>query len=93
MRRDAVRAERLAEYKGPKLGRGLRRGIREEVHSLHEKVMILRLLDANFERELEELQLLEFLDRFSALLDRRDQEKKRTFEELTRVSITLPGRS
>ena len=68
-------AQWLAQWDGPKLGKHLRREMKWQAALLYEKVMILRLVDPNFERELEELGATAFLDRYTELLQRESQER------------------
>jgi hypothetical protein len=75
--------ERLIEYDGPKIGRHLRRELKQQAALLYEKVMILRFVSPDFERELEQLGALEFLDRYSERLrQEQEQTRKRTIEYL-----------
>jgi hypothetical protein len=75
--------ERLAQWEGPKLAKHLRREIKQQAALLYEKVMLFRLLDPSFERELEQLGALELLDRYTELLD----EERRAFRESTEQSL------
>lgn len=69
--------ERLVQYDGPPLGKHLRGEMKEQVALLYEKMMLLRLVDPDFERELEQLGALEFLDRYTEHL-REEQERMRS---------------
>jgi hypothetical protein len=76
--------ERLIEYEGPRIGKHLRREMNQQVALLYEKVMFLRLVDPGFERELEEMGALEFLDRYSERLREEQEQNRKNIEELER---------
>jgi hypothetical protein len=84
--------ERLLQYEGPKLGKHLRRELKEQVALHYEKLMILRIVDPDCERELEQLGALEFLDRYTEHL-REEQERMRGGAEqsLERLRKTSRG--
>jgi hypothetical protein len=78
--------ERLMQYEGPPLGRHLRREMKEQVALLYEKLMILRLVDPDFERELEQLGALEFLDRYTEhLAEEQERMRGETDQSLERL--------
>jgi hypothetical protein len=66
--------ERLSRYRGPKLAKWLRREAIQQFHSLYEKAMLLRMLDPEFERQLEELRLVEPLEIFTKMRQERANE-------------------
>ena len=59
---ERLRFERLAEYRGIKLGRWLRHSVKEEIHSLFQKLVLLRELDPRAEEYLRRFKLLEPLE-------------------------------
>ena len=60
--RENLRFDKLAAYKGPKVGRWLRHSVKQHVHDLFEEMTILRLLDPRFEEDLRRFKMLEPLD-------------------------------
>lgn len=79
--------ERLAQYRGPKIGTHLRREIKQHAALLYEKVTLLRLLDPEFEEELETLGAVPFLDRCTELIV---QESDETSEKIARIFEESP---
>jgi hypothetical protein len=77
--------ERLAQWEGPKLGKHLRREMIEKANLLYEWVMILRLMDPSFEKELEELGATELLDRHTERLNQRREETRERIEQSQRA--------
>lgn len=61
-RGERLRFERLAGYRGIKLGRWLRHSVKEEVHSLFQKLVLLRELDPRAEEDLRRFELLRPLE-------------------------------
>ena len=71
-----ITPERLKDYRGPKLGKTLRHEVIDCFHALYEKAMLLRLLDPEFERELEHLRLIEPLEIITKARHERAQETR-----------------
>jgi hypothetical protein len=65
---EQLRFQRLAEYRGIKLGRWLRHEVKEEIHSLFQKLVLLRELDPRAEEDLRRFKLLEPLELYEKVL-------------------------
>ncbi len=64
---------RLAQYKGPKLGKQLRRDVKHEIHRLFEHLEFLRQIDPRVEEDLRRFKMTEALDLYAkAVGTRRD---------------------
>jgi hypothetical protein len=81
MRHGQERVDSLREYSGPKLAKHLRRDINRQVHALHEKITLLRLLDPAFEEELRGIGALDFIDSFSHLVSERQRQAAECFAQ------------
>jgi hypothetical protein len=63
--REKLRFDKLAAYKGPKVGRWLRHSVKQHIHDLFEELTILRLLDPRVEEDLRRFKMLEPLELYT----------------------------
>lgn len=64
---------RLAQYKGPKLGKQLRHDVKHEIHRLFEHLALLRQIDPRVEEDLRRFKMTEPLDLYAkAVATHRD---------------------
>lgn len=84
MKAQAMTLERLKGHEGAKLGKVMRRRIKEQVHDLYEQATLLRLLDPSFEKQLEKWQALPFLAALEEEFNRRREERIKTIKTTAR---------